>query len=138
MMRIVAAAALLIALAVPGRVLLAREQQTGANQPLDPVVVTWDSGPDKIDISKYPSEIRRKYKTFSELCARCHPLARAINCDFVLESDWERYIKKMMRRGRSLITPEQALESYEFAVFDSKVRKRELYERKLKAQETHP
>jgi hypothetical protein len=106
--------------------------QAPDERPLDPRVVVWDQGPDTIDVSKYPPEIRKKYRTFETICSRCHSLARAVNCDFVLEDDWERYIKRMMRRGRSLVTPEVARESYEFAVFDSKIRKRELYDRKLK------
>lgn len=136
MTRAVVAAALLTAAMIPGRLLLAQGQEQpalpGAYRPVDPMVLSWDEGPDKIDVSKYPAEIKNKYKVFSELCARCHPLARAINCNFVLEADWERYIKRMMRRGRSLITPDQALASYEFAVYDSKVRKRALYERRMK------
>ncbi|HSL20991.1 MAG TPA: hypothetical protein VK886_05605 [Vicinamibacterales bacterium] len=135
MSRILFAALVMTVLAVPARLLIAQEQLPGAARNIDPLIVEWDSGPGKIDVSKYPPDIKRKYKTFEDLCARCHPLARAVNCDFVLESDWERYIKRMMRRGRSLITPAQALESYEFAVFDSKVRKRALYERRLKEQQ---
>jgi hypothetical protein len=137
MTRVVFAAALIATAIIPARLLLAQSQPAqpqlpGAYRPLDPVVLSWDSGPDKIDVSKYPAEIKNKYKVFSELCARCHPLARAINCDFVLEADWERYIKRMMRRGRSLITPDQALASFEFATYDAKVRKRALYERRMK------
>jgi hypothetical protein len=134
MPRILFAAVMITALAVPGRLLLAQAQLPGTVRSIDPLIMEWDSGPGKIDVSKYPPDVKRKYKTFEQLCGQCHPLARAVNCDFVLESDWERYIKRMMRRGRSLITPTQALESYEFAVFDSKVRKRSLYERRLKEQ----
>ncbi len=137
MTRVVCAAALVAAATIPARLLLAQGQPAQAQLPgsyraVDPVVLSWDAGPDKIDVSKYPPEIRNRYKVFSDLCARCHPLARAINCDFVLESDWERYIKRMMRRGRSLISPEQALASFEFATYDAKVRKRALYERRMK------
>jgi hypothetical protein len=101
--------------------------------PLDPQVLVWDRGAETIDVSKYPPEIKQKYKVFSQVCAQCHTLARAVNCDFVLDDDWERYIKRMMRRGKGVVTPEQALTAYEFAVFDSRVRKKDLYERKLKA-----
>ena len=133
MTRKVVIAAVVFGVAIlPARLLLGAQYQTPQDRPLDPMVQAWDNGPDKIDVSRYPAEIKRKYKVFSDLCARCHPLARAINCDFALEDDWERYIKRMMRRGRSLITPDQALQSFEFAVFDSKIRKKELYERKLR------
>ena len=59
-------------------------------------------------------------------------LARAVNCNFVLEDDWERYIKRMMRRGRGLITADIAQQAFEFAIYDSKVRKKELYERRMR------
>ena len=117
--------------AVPAGLLIAA--QAGQDRPLDPVVVAWDNGSDTIDVSKYPPEIKRKYRIFADLCARCHTLARAINCDFALEDDWERYIKRMMRRGRNMIKPDQAQQIFEFAVYDSKVRKKELYDYKLAA-----
>jgi cytochrome c5 len=98
---------------------------------LDPVIAKWDKGPDKIDASKYSADMKQRYKTFAEVCSKCHTLARAVNCDFVLEDDWERYIKKMMRRGRGLISPEQGLAVFEFAIYDAKIRKRELYEQRL-------
>jgi len=109
--------------------------QAPQERPLDPQVIGWDKGPDKIDVSKYPADVKKNYKVFSELCATCHPLARAVNCDFALEDDWERYIKRMMRRGRSLITPAQAEAAYEFAIYDSKIRKKDLYDRKLKLKQ---
>ena len=103
------------------------------DRPLDKKVVSWDAGPDKIDVSKYTPEMKRKYKVFADRCGtKCHTLARAINCDFVLEDDWERYIKRMMRRaGRANITPADAMEIFEFVMYDSKIRKRELYDYKL-------
>ena len=106
--------------------------------PLDPRIDKWDRGPDKIDVSKYPPEVKQKYKVFADLCGQCHPLARAVNCDFVLDEDWERYIKRMMRRGKGLVTPETARQSYEFAIYDSKIRKKDLYEQRLKDQAAKP
>lgn len=124
------AAAVIAVAMVPAGLLLEAQTQ---NRPLDPLVIAWDSGPDKIDVSKYPPDIKKKYKTFQELCSRCHPLARAVNCDFALEDDWERYIKRMMRRGGKLISPEEAQDIFDFAMYDSKTRKRELYDRKMAA-----
>jgi hypothetical protein len=106
-------------------------QQSGRDAPVDPIVEKWDKGPDKIDVSKYPADMKKRYKTFTELCGKCHTLARAVNCDFVLDDEWERYIKKMMRRGKGLISPDQGLEVFEFAVYDSRTRKHDLYEKKL-------
>ncbi len=131
MKNVLIAAALVGLIALPAGLLL-----NAQNQPrqLDPIVLAWDAGPDKIDVAKYPAEMKKRYKIFSEVCSRCHPLARAINCDFVLEDDWERYIKRMMRRaGSKLITPDDAEAIFEFVTFDSKLRKKELYDRKLAA-----
>jgi hypothetical protein len=108
-------------------------RQTQPAAPIDPIVLKWDAGPTKIDVSKYPEDMKRRYKVFEEVCGRCHTLARAINCDFVLDDEWERYVKKMMRRGRGIVTPEQGLQTFEFGVYDSQRRKRELYEKKLAA-----
>lgn len=101
--------------------------------PLDPRVIAWDKGPAKVDVSKYPAEIKENYKVFVERCSKCHTLARAINSDFALEDDWERYIKRMMRRAAGMITPEDAQKIFDFAVYDSKTRKQELYATKLAA-----
>src|SRR6476661_395450 len=81
------------AVAIPVRLVVA---QSPDDRPLDPQVLAWDKGPDKIDVSRYSPDAKKNYKVFSELCAQCHTLARAVNCDFALDDDWERYIKRMM------------------------------------------
>lgn len=129
MRKVLAFAIVTFAAAIPMRLLSAPAQE----RPLDPLVISWDKGADKIDTSKYPAEIKRKYKVFEDICARCHTLARAVNCDFVLEDEWERYIKRMMRRAKGMIPPDQALEIFEFATYDAKIRKRHLYEQKMAA-----
>ena len=103
------------------------------DRPLDPKVLAWDRGPDKIDVSKYPPDMKGKYKTMTEVCAKCHTLARIVNCDFVLEDEWERYIKKMMRRSGRMIAPDDAQQIFEFLLYDAKVRKTALYQTKLAA-----
>ncbi len=131
MKNVLIGAALVGLIALPAGLLLNAQNQ---QRPLDPIVLAWDAGPDKIDVAKYPAEMKKRYKTFSEVCSRCHPLARAINCDFVLDDDWERYIKRMMRRaGTKLITADDAEAIFEFVTYDSKLRKKELYDRKLAA-----
>jgi hypothetical protein len=130
MKRLVMTAALVAAVVVPAA-RVARAQGGTSPVLLDPKVLEWDNGPSKIDVSKYPADMKQKYHVFSDLCGRCHSLARAINCDFVLPDDWERYIKKMMRRGKGLIEPDEAAQIYEFAVYDSKIRKKALYEQRL-------
>ncbi len=77
-----------------------------------------DSGPDKIDVSDYPSEQQKRYPVFEKKCAKCHPVARAINSRFNA-SEWKRYMKRMVRRPNAGVTDDQADEIYEFLKFYS-------------------
>ncbi len=95
-------------------------------------LAAYDKGPAKIDVSKYPPPMQAAYKVFSAKCGKCHTLARAINSDYVLEDEWERYVKRMMRKSGDFITPAEGKEIFDFVVYDSKVRKKDLYDRKLK------
>lgn len=104
----------------------ARPQQ----EPLGPRIAAYDKGPAKIDVSKYPPEMKARYKLFTEKCGKCHTVARAINCDFVLEDEWERYIKRMMNKAGSFISPAEGKQIFEFVAYDSKTRKSALYKQK--------
>ena len=101
--------------------------------PLDPRIAAYDKGPATIDVSKYPKSMQERYKTFSTKCAKCHTLARPINSEFVLGDEWERYISRMMRNAGTFISENDGKQIYEFLVFDSKTRKKDLYEKRLKA-----
>ena len=100
--------------------------------PLDPRIAAYDKGPNKIDVSKYTKEMQDKYKLFSTKCSKCHTLARPINSDYVLEDEWERYVKRMMKNAGTFITADDGKAIYEFLVYDSKIRKKALYDKKLK------
>lgn len=100
--------------------------------PLDPRIAAYDKGPAKIDVSKYPPEIKATYKLFNAKCGSCHTVARAINCDFASDGEWERYVKRMMAKSGTFITAAEGKQIYQFLVYDSKTRKKDLYERKLK------
>ena len=101
-------------------------------QPVDPRIAAYDKGPATIDVSKYPADMQSGYKLFVTRCAKCHTPARAINCDFALDEEWERYVKRMMRKPGSGISPADGKKIFEFVTYDSKIRKKALYERKLK------
>ena len=101
-------------------------------KPLDPRIAAYDKGPATIDVSKYPKDMQDRYKIFSARCVKCHTLARPINCDFALEDEWERYVKRMMRKPGSGINATDGKAIYEFLAYDSKIRKKDLYEKKLK------
>lgn len=77
-----------------------------------------DAGPDRINVSSYPTDQQKKYDVFAMKCVKCHPLARSVNARFD-PADWKRYIKRMLRRPNSGINEEQALLIYDFLKFHS-------------------
>jgi hypothetical protein len=107
-------------------------QAPAKEAPLDPRIAAYDKGPSKIDVSKYPKDQQDRYKIFSVKCIKCHTLARPINSEFVLEDEWERYIKRMMNKAGTFISADDGKKIYEFLVYDSKIRKKDLYDKKLK------
>lgn len=93
----------------------------------------FDKGPKTIDVSKYPAEMQANYKIFALRCAKCHTLARPVNAPYCLPDEWERYIKRMMRKPGSGINSGDGKKIYEFLKYDSSVRKKDCIEQKLKA-----
>ena len=121
--------ALLAAFALGGAIRVARAQEK--DEPLDPRILAYDKGADKINVSKYPTDVQGKYKVFAKKCSNCHTLARPINCEFALDDEWERYIKRMMRKaGPSLISADEGKQIFEFVTYDSKIRKKALFDKK--------
>ena len=108
------------------------------DEPLDPRIAAYDKGPATIDVSKYPPEIQDDYKLFSKKCTHCHTLARPINSDYALPDEWSRYVKRMMRKPDSQISADEAKKIYDFLVYDSKTRKKDLLEKKMKEQPATP
>lgn len=100
----------------------------------DPKFAAMDKGPATIDVSKYPAEQQANYRVFADKCAKCHTLARPINSSYALPDEWERYIKRMMRKPGSGISSGDGKKIFEFLKYDSQTRKRDLYEKKLKEQ----
>jgi hypothetical protein len=131
-MKRLATVALLSLFATSGAIRLVSAQDK--EEPLDPRILKYDKGPAKIDVSKYPAEMQNKYKVFAKKCSSCHTIARPINCEFALDDEWERYIKRMMRKaGPSLISADEGKQIFEFLVYDSKTRKKALYDQKSAA-----
>ena len=125
------AATVLATLALAGFIRAVRAQEK--DEPVEPRILAYDKGPAKIDVSKYTPEMKTKYKVFAEKCAKCHTIARAINCEFALEDEWERYIKRMMNKaGPSVISAGDGKQIFDFLTYDSKLRKKALYDKKTK------
>jgi mono/diheme cytochrome c family protein len=125
------------------RQLAAARPAVRAIQPADPVskarrvtnyspemIAAFDKGPARIDVSSYPPELQQSYQVFTKKCGVCHTVARAINVDFVLESDWEADVNDMTARSGKMINSDEAKQIYDFLVYDSKVRKADLYQQR--------
>ena len=91
----------------------------------------FDKGATSIDTAAYPSGLKDNYQVFRQKCSACHTLARPINCAFVLPDEWSRYIKRMMHKPGSNISPGQAKKIYEFLAYDSSIRKKAQFDDKL-------
>jgi cytochrome c5 len=81
-----------------------------------------DKGPDKVNVSSYPADQQKNYKTFSDKCAKCHTIARPINTSMT-KAEWERYVKRMMHKPNSGINDSQGKAIYEFLAYDQENRK---------------
>lgn len=95
----------------------------------------FDTGPKTIDVSSYPADMQEKYQVFAARCAKCHTLARPVNSDYALPDEWSRYVKRMMRKPGSGISPKEGKQIYEFLAYDSSVRKPDLIEKKQAEQQ---
>lgn len=95
-----------------------RERETAMKNPY-----ANDLGPDTIDVSGYPSDVQDWYKLLQVRCARCHTPARPLNSEHAESWEWERYVKKMMRKPGSGISGADGRKIYEFLVHDSRIRK---------------
>ena len=92
-----------------------------------------ETGAATIDVSKYPPAMQERYPIFARRCAQCHRISRAINSDYALPDEWERYIKRMMHKPGSGIDKEDGKKIYEFLVYDTSVRKKDVLQKKLGA-----
>ena len=132
---VVLAVSTLAALGVTIRAQEAPDKSRGATK--DPRILAYDKGPAKINVSKYPGDMKAAYKVFDKRCSACHTIARAINSDYVLEEEWQNYIRQMMDRGGTLISVDEAKTIFGFVVYDSKTRKKAQYDKKIASGATH-
>ena len=75
-----------------------------------------DKGPSKVEISSYPKEVQDNYAVFASKCSKCHTLARPINTNLKPE-EWKMYVKRMMNKPDSGISPDQGKKVYQFLKF---------------------
>ena len=63
-----------------------------------------DFGPSTVDVSVFPAEYQALYEVFAKRCSKCHTLARPINSRYK-GAQWRRYVRRMMRKPDSGISP---------------------------------
>src|ERR1039458_3558137 len=81
-----------------------------------------DKGPSQVNVSSYPAELQKDYKTFTDKCAKCHTIARPINTTMT-RAEWERYVKRMMHKPNSGINDSQGKAIFDFLAYDQENRK---------------
>lgn len=86
------------------------------------VTLPQDKGPSTVNISSYPAEQQKSYKTFVDKCAKCHTIARPINTTMA-KDEWARYVKRMMHKPNSGISDTQGKAIFEFLAYDQEQRK---------------
>ena len=64
----------------------------------------------------YPKEMQENYKIFAVKCVKCHTLARPINTDKTAQ-EWKMYVKRMMNKPDSGISPSTGKRIYRFLEF---------------------
>ncbi|HLG18226.1 MAG TPA: hypothetical protein VI895_00240 [Bdellovibrionota bacterium] len=77
---------------------------------------TADKGPKEVDIGAFPPEVQTDYKVFASKCSKCHTLARPINTNMEAAA-WKMYVKRMMNKPDSGISPDQGKTIYRFLKF---------------------
>lgn len=86
------------------------------------VTLPQDKGPNSINVSSYPADMQKSYKTFTDKCSKCHTIARPINTTMT-NAEWERYVKRMMHKPNSGISDSQGKAIYLFLAYDQTNRK---------------
>lgn len=85
-----------------------------------------DMGPDAIDVSAYPAQIRYDYQVYARVCSSCHSLARSVNAPLVSRGWWEFYVLGMRMRSRRAGRPldkDDVRAVLDFLEYDARVRK---------------
>jgi hypothetical protein len=61
-------------------------------------------GPETIDLSTIPADVRPDYAVFAERCSKCHSLARPLNSGIEDDDYWAMYVARMRRQPGSGIS----------------------------------
>ena len=86
------------------------------------LVLPQDKGPDKVDVSAYPSNIQDDYKVYERQCGKCHKLARSVNTSMPAVY-WANYVGTAIKKPEYGLTLAQADQIYQFLAYDQIARK---------------
>ena len=86
------------------------------------LVLPQNKGPDKVDISAYPSNIQENYRVYERQCGKCHTLARSINTSMPAVY-WANYLGTAIKKPEYGITLAEADQIYQFLALDQVLRK---------------
>src|ERR1041385_5619666 len=68
----------------------------------------WAQQSGSIDVSGYPPEVQKQYKTFAEKCSKCHDLSRPLTAKYTTEAQWREMVSRMARKpGASISRKDQ-------------------------------
>ncbi len=86
-----------------------------------------DLGGIHIDVSAYPAEQQEIYPLFTQKCAACHTLARAVNAPWSDAEKWALYLERRRVQsgpdGKPWISENETRALVSFLIFDSQKRK---------------
>jgi hypothetical protein len=77
---------------------------------------------DSVDVSSYPAEMQRTYRTFTSKCSRCHALSRPLGARYGSPQQWRDLIRRMARLPGAAISPADQEEIHKFLVFYAEAR----------------
>jgi len=77
---------------------------------------------DRVDVSRYPQEIREAYRVFAFRCSRCHTLARPLNARIDDPEHWVRYVQRMRRQPSSGINAQDGDTILKFLLYYHRAR----------------
>src|SRR3954447_2563115 len=82
----------------------------------------WAQQSGSVDVSGFPSEVQKQYKTFSEKCTKCHDLSRPLTAKYTTEAQWRDMVSRMARKPGASISRKDQGDITSFLVYYQKAR----------------
>src|SRR3954468_8764748 len=82
----------------------------------------WAQQSGSVDVSGYPPEVQKQYKTFAEKCSKCHDLSRPLTAKYTTEAQWRDMVARMARKPGASISRKDQGDITSFLVYYQKAR----------------